>query len=66
MGLSKGCPKREVYCNTGLPQKRGTIPYKQSKLTVKLEKVEKMRAKVSRRRDIRLEHKYIKSRRIKQ
>ena len=34
VGHSKGRAKRDVYCNTGLPQERRTIPYEQSKLTV--------------------------------
>ena len=34
MGHGEGCAKRKVYCNTGLPQERRTIPYKQSKITI--------------------------------
>ena len=52
MGHSQGCARRKVYCNIGVPQERRTIPYKQSKLTMKLEKEQQMRPKVSRRWDI--------------
>ena len=34
VGCSEGRAKRKVYCNTGLPQERRTIPYKQFKLTI--------------------------------
>ena len=34
VGRSKGSTKKEVYCNTGLPQERRTIPYEQSKLSI--------------------------------
>ena len=53
VGRSEGHAKRKVYCNTGLPQDRRTIPYKQSKLIINetFEK-EEMRPKVSRRSDI--------------
>ena len=34
VGCSKGHAKREVYCNTGLPQERRTIPNEQSKLPI--------------------------------
>ena len=51
MRHSQGHAKKKIYCNTGLQQER-TIPNEQSKLTMKLEKEEQMRPKVSRRRDI--------------
>ena len=34
LGCREGHAKREVYCNTGLPQERRTIPYEQSILTI--------------------------------
>ena len=52
MGCSEGHAKRKVCCNTGLSQERRTMPYEQSKITMKLGREEQMRPKVSRRWDI--------------
>ena len=35
LGCSKSCSKREVYCNTGLPQEARKISNKSPKLTPK-------------------------------
>ena len=34
VGHREGHAKREIYCNTGLPQERRTIPNEQSKLII--------------------------------
>ena len=52
VGCSEGRAKREIYCNTGLPHERRTIPYEQSKFTINKTRKGRMRPKVSRRRDI--------------
>ena len=53
MGHSQDNAKRKVYYNTGLHQKRRTIPYEHSKLKIN-ETRERItnEAKVSRRRNI--------------
>ena len=53
MGHIKGHAKRKVYCNIGLHQKRITIPYEQSKLTInETRKRTTNEDQVSRRRGI--------------
>ena len=53
MECSKSCFKREVYSQTNLPQKIGKISNKQPNLTLmELEKKEKAKSKVSRRKKL--------------
>ena len=52
MGCSKSSSKREVYSNTVSPQETRKISNKQSNPTLKTEKEEQRKPKVSRRKEI--------------
>ena len=53
MGCSERSSKKKVYCNTGLPQERRTIPNEKSKLIInETRKKEQRKPKVSRQGNI--------------